>query len=424
MAQFSQRERLIASLLSATPGLKKFVKHLYILINALIYRKNYRFQILDERCGEIERTERDGETFFGYYDKSPESISERILFNEATSATLKKPSVCNPIKIWARDVQGHKDTLVAETTSYTWQQGCRAMWLNKNEILFNVFEEGQYKAVRYSVINSRRMTEYPYPVQDAYRDKFYISLNYRRVMRLRPDYGYRNLVPLSDEEMQSTNHDGLWRIDLITGENELVVTLSDVMNLCPKASSSHSLHKLNHVMIAPDGKKMIFIHRWYSGKRRFDRLILSDYHRLRVLADDDMVSHICWVNDQILFGYFRHNGKAGFYYLDTENESVTSCDAVNAVAGGDGHPSCYGGRWIVFDSYPDKSRMQHLYLYDRQKGKVIPLLELYHGIGYSGECRCDLHPRFSSDGRHIYFDTVYSGQRRFARIDITSIISE
>lgn len=53
MANFSTKERLIASFLSATPGLKRLVKQIYITINAVIYHKDYNAKILDSRVNEI-----------------------------------------------------------------------------------------------------------------------------------------------------------------------------------------------------------------------------------------------------------------------------------------------------------------------------------------------------------------------------------
>ena len=91
------------------------------------------------------------------------------------------------------------------------------------------------------------------------------------------------------------------------------------------------------------------------------------------------------------------------------------------MATGDGHPTVYG-EWIAFDTYPDKSRMQHLYLYHIKTCELFPLLELYHGLKYTGECRCDLHPRFSKDGRYVFFDTVYLGKRTLCYIDISRIV--
>jgi Tol biopolymer transport system component len=85
---------------------------------------------------------------------------------------------------------------------------------------------------------------------------------------------------------------------------------------------------------------------------------------------------------------------------------------------GDGHPS-FNGRFVAFDTYPDKSRMQKLYLYDIAENIVIPVVELFQNIKYKNETRCDLHPRFSNDGRLLFFDSVYSGQRTLNYIDLT-----
>lgn len=174
-------------------------------------------------------------------------------------------------------------------------------------------------------------------------------------------------------------------------------------------------------MINKAGDGFIFIHRYYQGKRRFDRLMYSDFKSLKVLVDNEMVSHCCWIDNKTIFGYFRYNNENGYYYCDIQNGRITPCLSMTNLQVGDGHPSCYG-KWIVFDSYPDKSRMQHLYLYNKEKDMVIPLLELYQSVKYMGESRCDLHPRFSYDGKKIFFDTVYSGKRTHSYIDVSKII--
>ena len=41
---------------------------------------------------------------------------------------------------------------------------------------------------------------------------------------------------------------------------------------------------------------------------------------------------------------------------------------------------------------------------------------------YKGQTRCDLHPRFSADGRKVFFDSVYSGKRRLCFVDVSNIV--
>lgn len=420
MPNFSKKERLIASLLSVTPGLKNFIKKTYIYVNAVVYRRGYRFKILDERIHEIKIPYgNESESFFGYYDKSP--IGKNLVIGHLTSfPTLNLPSPDASISIAVTDIFNGQIDIIGESNSYTWQQGARTQWLDDDKLIFNVFDGAQYGAKVYSISSRKIVKTFPLPIQDTYKTDFFLSLNYQRIMRLRPDYGYRNLPLLSDDEMRDLQNDGIWKVEYDTGKSELLFSLQDIIAIGYKDIFDNCLHKVNHIMINDSGTGFIFIHRFYQGKRRLDRLVYSDFNSLRVLADDEMVSHCCWVDDNTVLGYLRHKGSDGYYYCDIKSGTITPCDAMTELQIGDGHPSCCGD-WIAFDSYPDKSRMQHLYLYNRKTNSIVPLLQLYQSVKYMGECRCDLHPRLSSDARFVFFDSVYSGKRALCYIDVSKI---
>ena len=89
---------------------------------------------------------------------------------------------------------------------------------------------------------------------------------------------------------------------------------------------------------------------------------------------------------------------------------------------GDGHPSCFKN-WMIFDSYPDKSRMQNLVLYNIDTGKYYKLIEIFHPMKFFGNTRCDLHPRFSDSGNNITFDSVFEGKRHQYYIDLRNFLS-
>lgn len=424
MANYSSKERLIASILSSTPRVKGWIKRAYVTLNYCIYRKNYSYKIHDSvNEGELNLVKplnnRD-ETFFGYYDKSPENSKGWIIFNETKYPTSRKPSSDSPV--WINVFNRFTDECieVGDSFSYNWQQGSRTQWIDDDRLIYNYFDR-TYRSAIFDIRKKAVVKTFDYPVQDTYKDKYFLSINYSRIMRLRPDYGYRNLPLMSDIEMKNLENDGIRKVDISSGDSSLAVSLKDVVSLSKKEVFDNALHKVNHVMISPDGNRFIFIHRWYVGKQRFDRLIVSDFQVMKVLADDKMVSHMCWIDPNTVFGYLRHEGKDGFYYIDINTGEYRACDTLTSIGSGDGHPSCHG-EWITFDTYPDKSRMQHLYLYNRITDKVYNLLEVFQAIKYQGESRCDLHPRFSPDGKRIFFDTVYEGSRRLAYIDIVSIV--
>lgn len=423
MAQFSAKERFIARLLSATPRLKGTIKSTYIRINYFLYRKKYKHKIHINQIKELHNIQPlnpADETFFGYYDKSPENSSEWVIFNETPISTAKKPTTNRELYVNAINLKTKEVITIPYTFSYNWQQGCRAQWINDTQLAYNSFDNSRYRCNLFDLPTRSIIASYDYPVQDSYQDLYFLSINYERVMRLRPDYGYRNLPLLTDVEMGKIDNDGIWKVDFKTSTSTLVVSLSQLASLSPKVTFNNAFHKVNHVMIAPDGKSFIFIHRWYDAGRRHDRLLWSDFNNIKILSDDDMVSHMCWINPTTIFGYLRHNNEDGFYFIDLQANIFTECSPFNQLKTGDGHPSYNNGR-IIIDTYPDKSRMQHLYLYDIKEDKIHYLLELFQSVRYHGESRCDLHPRFSPDGNRIYFDSVYLGKRTLSYIDISNL---
>ena len=91
----------------------------------------------------------------------------------------------------------------------------------------------------------------------------------------------------------------------------------------------------------------------------------------------------------------------------------------------DGHCNCLpDSDWIVNDTYPDVDRMQEIYLYYPEKNARISLGKFLSPAPYTGEWRCDTHPRISRDGTKIVFDSPYGDEgRQLHLIDIGKIVS-
>lgn len=421
MATFSAKERLIASLLSATPGLKKFIKTAYIRMNAMIYAKEKGYKILDSRIKSVDYVigHNNEESFFGYYDKTPE-CNGKVLSHIATSSTTKDPSVKHPIKIAVSNLDCDKTDIIGETTSYAWQQGARVQWIDEDTVIYNIAGDKGYNAVAYSLSQSKVIRRFNKPVQDSFGSKYFLSLNYTRLMPVASDYGYRNFAYDKNSQLKE-DEDGIWLVDYKSGNTTHLHTLEEIIKCNWKEDFAQCYHTINHIMISPDGKGFIFIHRYYKGQQRFHRLIYSDFKTLKVLLENEMVSHMCWVDCKTVFGYLSVGKKNGYYSIDIESSKSTICKEMTETNLGDGHPSVYGN-WIVFDCYPDKSRMQQLLLFNKENKEVIPLLKLYQSVKFMYDTRCDLHPRFSKDGKYIFFDTVFCGKRTHCKIDVQEII--
>ena len=94
------------------------------------------------------------------------------------------------------------------------------------------------------------------------------------------------------------------------------------------------------------------------------------------------------------------------------------------VFSSDGHPSFSAdGRWMVTDTYPDRTRCAYLVLYD-------VVTDCHYNLAYLRSPRrfattqptrhiaCDLHPRIDRIGRYLCFDATYTGQRSLCIIDL------
>lgn len=418
MSRFNRLERRVARLLGRYPAVKQFAKFCY---SRLVYWFSRKAFDHDTWVEPVAFTADGLESFFGYYDKSPENADGLVLVILASKPTYYLPTCRQPVELAVFSKAGKK-VLSLPVAAYNWQQGCRAHWLTGDLFIFNDFDTvaNDYIARVFSVSKQEEVRRFPFPVQDSFDTSYFVSLNYRRLMALRPDYGYRNLPGLKARQLADIDADGLWRVDYETGKSRLLISIAQACAVKPLPEFSQAVHKFNHAMISPDSRQVAFMHRFLVGQRRLDRLFVADAETgaLTLLSDYGMVSHCDWVDEQMLLGYMRGpEGRDGYWLLDTQTGSFEPCLQDQLAGYGDGHPHVLGD-WLVTDTYPDKARMQHLLLCNWKTGEVKPLGEFFHSFKYSGETRCDLHPRFSPDGKAVFFDSVFTGKRRLYRLDL------
>jgi len=407
MSQYSKFERKIAFALSKFPAIKLLIKKMYQRLNYLRYKKDYNFKS-NYKLKKI--TYQNKESFFGYYDKSPINLTnEYIIFHSSNISTDKLPSQNIPVDIVLFDLKNNTYELIDKSYSYNWQQGSRLMWIDKYKFIYNNFENGEYVSKIYN-IKTKSFKIINFPIYDVYND-FAISLNFERLDITRGDYAYKNKN--LNINWKDNKNDGLYYVNLKNNEAKLILSLQDVIDFNYKDSMKNAKHKFNHIMISPDGKKVMFMHRWFlENGRRFDTLFVSnvDGSGLKVVADKEMVSHCYWYNNKNIFGYLREFAGDKFYMININSleKKVVGEGVIDKI--GDGHPTIYKEK-MVFDTYPNKARMLELYLYDLAKNNLEKLGEFFQSFDFYGETRCDLHPRFSFDGKKIFFDSVHEGKR-------------
>lgn len=79
----------------------------------------------------------------------------------------------------------------------------------------------------------------------------------------------------------------------------------------------------------------------------------------------------------------------------------------------DGHPMFNPKNKDLFvsDTYPNFLGFQKLFVYSISKKKIIWKKYLFSPYNYKGVVRCDLHPRWSNDGKKILVDYVDKADR-------------
>ena len=177
-----------------------------------------------------------------------------------------------------------------------------------------------------------------------------------------------------------------------------------------------SVHKVNHLMLSPNGKRFMVLYRWFVGQRKYTRLITCnvDGTEMYVLSDDDMVSHCYWKNDEEIIAFERKKEYGpGFYLMKDKTQEWTH---IWPQLSNDGHPSYCptDNNLVVFDTYPSRSRIQEVKLgrdNDIEGSSVKTIAKVFSPFKYDNDTRCDLHPRWSRDGKKVCFDSVFEGHR-------------
>jgi len=421
MTKYSSLERKIAFLLRKFPKLRYRVKKIYQKADYLQNKKNYAFRC-DYNIKNLALENK--ETFFGYYDKSPISSNKKfIIYHSTNNETNKKPLETGTIDIVIYSLNEKDVVYTIKTRVWNWQQGTRLQWLTSNQFAFNDFdaEKKSYIARVYGTESNKELKRFEYPVQDAFKDEYFLSLNYRRLNTLRPDYGYKNLPNLTKKEVDDLTDDGIWYVDYQTGEGKLIIKLENIVDLKHNSDFKDCKHYVNHIMISPNGDKFIFLHRYFKNGVRFDRLILSDLEgKMKLLCDHDMVSHCCWLDNDKVIGFLRHKSYGDSFYKIDVNSLEIGLLSDKLLNLGDGHPSVIND-FMIFDSYPDRSRMKKLFIYNLKNDTLDEIGEFFESMKYFGETRCDLHPKWSYDGSKIFIDSVHEGKRKLYDIDVRDI---
>lgn len=365
--------------------------------------------------------------WFGYYDKYQFDPTGRYVLGMEIGYDDRSPTPEDAVVLGMVDLQeGDKWIPLAESRAWSWQQGCMLQWLpgSESEIVYNDRGDAGFVSVIRDVFSGKERV-IPRPIYSVSPDgKKAVSLNFARIDDTRPGYGYKGVVDPGAAELRPEN-DGIWLVDLETGESQLIVSIRQISRI-PQDNPMEGKHWFNHLLFNTDGSRFIFLHRAYRRPPKegswVTRMFTAapDGSDIRCIADHGMVSHFIWRNPREILAWSTEPEKENHFHLYDEQTG-----AVRRVADGvltrDGHCTYSPDRkWILVDAYRDKNSMQPLMLYRPEDGKLEPLGKFYIPRERTGETRCDLHPRWNRAGTAVCIDSTHQGgQRQMYLLDVS-----
>lgn len=394
------------------PIIKRSAKRVYQLVSVAASNEKFRSE------GDVVRVSPDDgfEYFYGYYDKSPWDMTDRYMICLKVKQTYKSVAPKEPGIVGVIDTQDdNKFRKIGITHSWNVQQGCMAQWMGpdySSRIIYNDFRDGHYCSVIYNFQNKKEEKVLPMAAYDVARDgSFILSLDFSRLHRMRPGYGYSNLPDTTKGEL-CPDKGCIWKIDVESDKITELFKYTDFAAFEPDESMVGAEHKVNHLMISPNCKRFMVLHRWFQKGRKHTRLVTVNVDKTEMynLSDDVFVSHCYWKNDDEILSFLRKKETGDHYYL--MKDKTQGYQMYWPRLRTDGHCSYSpDGSLVVTDSYPNRKRMAFVYLCKEEQEQPVRIAKMYSPFRYDNDCRCDLHPRWNREGTKICVDSVHDGRR-------------
>ncbi len=338
---------------------------------------------------------------------------------------------------------GDKFIPVTTTGCWNFQEATMFHWLpgEPDTFVFNDNRDGKFVAV---VMNWRTKAEriIPYPVSAVSRDGTKaVSINYARLFLTRPDYGYAGDGQDSREKVEWPEDDGLWIVDLKTGEAKLILSVAQGRSRMPATKvvpgkPGNPLAYYCHTVFNSDASRVFFLARsvdWFEKTTHkipswntTSFTVKTDGTELRRCFPDGWGgSHFNWLDDKTMvvtvWPKSARGGNMGRHVVFTVGQE----DKVRFLAPGlldwDGH-CVYSpdGKWLSTDGYIDKNYNRQWALMRTADEAVKSIGEFFVPEPYrTTYWRCDLHARWRPDGRQLGFNSVHEGSRQVYVIDVT-----
>lgn len=383
--------------------------------------------------------------WFGYYDKLEFDPTGRYVLSNEVDFENRPPTETDIIKVGVVDTQdGDKWTELGESNSWGWQQGCMLQFLpnSDHEVIWNDRDGDRFVS---HIVNIKTMEKrtLPFAIYALSPDGVHaITTDFERINNLRRGYGYAG-IPDPNADNIAPDNAGIYLCNLKTGEKKLIISIAQMMKLKPKHKSGAAfddfdtkMHWFNHLLFNTDGTRFIFLHRWKTPSEEsmgaFGTLMYTsglEGKDIRLVDDSGFTSHFIWRDSEHIMAWSRIEPTGDGFYLFKDEDGGKPQMEGRGIMTRNGHNTYLNvdetGEWILNDEYPNKDRVQQVYLYHVPTKKRIPIGDFHLDRKYTGEWRVDTHPRSSPDGTKVVVDCPNGDQgRQLILMDISGIVKK
>jgi Tol biopolymer transport system component len=367
----------------------------------------------------IQVSQNGKEHFFAsYYGINSFSKNQRFITVLETDVRNKIPEAKDTATLGLIDLKTNEFIPVTKTTAWNFQQGCMAHWLATNPdslIIYNDYRKGKFVSIILNVLLGKEIKEIPYPIAAVSPNgKEAISINFARLRITRTDYGYDGPGQDAQPGVQFPGNDGLFLIDLQTGNAELIVSYEQLKSSVPPINDRSGMEYVGHVLFSRAGSKIFFLARAIPDWNTTSFTVNKDGSNLqRSFPDGWGGSHFDWLTDNDLMITAMYEAKIYGHILYTAGQKNYK-RLGHGLLDYDGHGTFSpNGNWMVTDTYPGTGlREQKIYLMDMRTEAVLPLGRYPQPAEFTGGWRCDIHCRWSPNGDMIGFNSTHTGSRQ------------
>lgn len=397
--------------------------------------------------------------FFGYYDKTPWSISCKKILSHNVRLKSRLPNVNDYSEIGFFQKSRNKNwnfKKLDETNMWNFQQGAMLQWIAEDKIIYNKLYKKKIVSKVLNVNNNKSFI-LNLPIYCLSNSKnFFLSTSFDQISINRKGY---NLPFVENKNLDKKNH-GIWIFDLKNKKNRLLIPFEFFFD---NGYVDNNKCWIDHILLSPDDKKFVFFLRKTTSDggvytRLFKYEFLSD--SIECVLDTGMASHGDWLDNDNFVIWARKNkaisnllkndrNKTLFFlkkiyrnikipnwvrdniFLDrflilnlrNSNNSFVFNNLPLKLGGGHFSIDRKIRKWVLNDIPLNSDNYRSVIIHDLQGNIIFTLDTLYADpkLHYS-TLRCDLHPRWSPDYKKICIDNINArGNRTLIIYDIEEL---